>query len=271
MLSLPQPFFDDNPVGRMTTRVTNDVNSINEMYTSVLVQFCKDLLVIVGILIVMFFLNKELTLIMFIFTLIVGYVAVKFRMRLKSVYRKVRISIAKLNAYVQESVSGIILIKLYSREKSNLDRFKEVNNENYRANMDQLFAFATFRPVIECISVLSVGLILWYGGRNVISLNLSLGALIAFLYYTRMLFRPIQELAEEVVRKLGVRSRRGLLHPVRPLIYVEPCSRRGDGAGAAGPPHAPGAGDPRTGCYQDDSHRDRPADDQGARAAAPAA
>jgi len=196
ILSLPQPFFDKNPVGRLTTRVTNDVNSINEMYTSVLVQFCKDLLVIIGILIVMFFLNKELTLMMFIFTLIVGYVAVKFRMRLKNVYRKVRISIAKLNAYVQESVSGIILIKLYSREQSNLQRFKEVNNENFRANMDQLFAFATFRPIIEFISIFSVGLILWYGGRNVISLNLSLGALIAFLYYVRMLFRPIQELAE---------------------------------------------------------------------------
>ena len=196
ILSLPQPFFDKNPVGRLTTRITNDINSINEMYTSVLVQFCKDLLVIIGILIVMFFLNKELALMMFIFTLIVGYVAIKFRMRLKNVYRKVRISIAKLNAYIQESVSGIILIKLYNREQSNLDRFKVVNNENYRANMDQLFAFATFRPIIEFISIFSVGLILWYGGRNVISLNLSLGELIAFLYYVRMLFRPIQELAE---------------------------------------------------------------------------
>jgi ABC-type multidrug transport system fused ATPase/permease subunit len=144
----------------------------------------------------MFFLNKELALMMFIFTLIVGYVAIKFRMRLKNVYRKVRISIAKLNAYVQESVRGIILIKLYNREQSNLQRFKEVNNENFRANMDQLFAFATFRPIIEFISIFSIGLILWYGGRNVISLNLSLGALIAFLYYVRMLFRPIQELAE---------------------------------------------------------------------------
>ena len=196
ILSLPQPFFDKNPVGRLTTRITNDVNSINEMYTSVLVQFCKDILVIIGILIVMFFLNKELALMMFIFTLIVGYVAIKFRMRLKNVYRKVRISIAKLNAYVQESVRGIILIKLYNREQSNLQRFKEVNNENFRANMDQLFAFATFRPIIEFISIFSIGLILWYGGRNVISLNLSLGALIAFLYYVRMLFRPIQELAE---------------------------------------------------------------------------
>jgi len=196
ILSLPQTFFDKNPVGRLTTRVTNDINAINEMYTSVLVQFCKDILVILGILIVMFFLNKMLALIMVVFTLIVAYTAVKFRMRLKYVYRKVRISIAKLNAYVQESIRGIILIKLYNREENNLDRFKVVNNENFRANMDQLFAFATFRPVIEFISIFSVAVILWYGGRNVLALNLTFGALIAFLYYVRMLFRPIQELAE---------------------------------------------------------------------------
>lgn len=197
ILSLPQTFFDKNPVGRLSTRVTNDVNAINEMYTSVFVQFCKDLVVIMGILIIMFILNRELTVLMFIFTIIVGYTAVKFRMRLKDVYRRVRISIAKLNSYVQESIRGITLIKLYNRESNNFIRFKEVNEENFSANMDQLFAFATFRPIIEFISIFSIAVILWYGGRNVISLNITLGALIAYLYYARMLFRPIQELAEK--------------------------------------------------------------------------
>ena len=197
ILSLPQAFFDKNPVGRLSTRVTNDVNAINELYTSVLVQFCKDLVVILGILIIMFILNRKLTVLMFIFTLIVGYTALKFRMRLKDVYRKVRISIAKLNSYVQESIRGITLIKLYNRESNNFMRFKAVNDENFSANMDQLFAFATFRPIIEFISIFSIAVILWYGGRNVISLNITLGALIAYLYYVRMLFRPIQELAEK--------------------------------------------------------------------------
>jgi ABC-type multidrug transport system fused ATPase/permease subunit len=196
ILSLPQSFFDKNPVGRLTTRVTNDVNAINEMYTSVLVQFFQDILVIVGVLIVMFYMNKTLTLFIIVLTVLLGIVAALFRMKLKNVYRKVRKTIAKLNAFVQESIRGIVLVKLYMREKENFERFKEVNSENYNANMDQLFAFATFRPIIEFISVFAVALILWYGGLSVLKLELTLGALIAYLYYIRMLFRPILELAE---------------------------------------------------------------------------
>lgn len=196
VLSLPQPFFDKNPVGRLTTRVTNDVNAINEMYTSVLVQFFKDILVIIGVLAVMFHLNTNLTLLIIVLTLFVGVASALFRMKLKTVYRDLRRTIAKLNAFVQESVRGIVLIKLYLREKENLRRFDEVNGENYKANMDQLFAFATFRPIIEFISVFAIGVILWYGGLSVLNLELTLGALIAYLYYVRMLFRPILELAE---------------------------------------------------------------------------
>jgi len=197
ILTLPQSYFDRNPVGRTTTRVTNDINAINEMYTSVLVQFIKDILVVLGVLVVMFFLNKNLTLFIFGLTVIIGITAILFRMRLKTVYREVRISIAKLNAFVQESVRGIVLIKLYEKEKTNFKKFKSVNNQNFKANMDQLWAYATFRPIIEFASLFAIALILWYGGLNVITLDLTLGALIAYIYYVRMLFRPIQELAEK--------------------------------------------------------------------------
>lgn len=196
VLTLPQAFFDKNPVGRLTTRVTNDVNAINEVYTSVLVQFFKDVIVIFGVLIVMFYMNRVLTLFILVLTVILGVVAALFRMRLKTVYRNVRKTIAKLNSFVQESIRGIVLIKLYMREKQNLERFKGVNRENYNANMDQLFAFATFRPIIEFISVFAVALILWYGGLSVLRLELSLGALLAYLSYIKMLFGPIVELAE---------------------------------------------------------------------------
>ncbi|MBI4228855.1 MAG: ABC transporter ATP-binding protein [Deltaproteobacteria bacterium] len=196
ILSLPQSFFDKNPVGRLSTRVTNDVNAINEMYTSVLVQFLKDVLVIFGVLILMFYLNRNLTVFILVLTIIVGVVGALFRMRLKTVYRNVRRTVAQLNAFVQESVRGIVLIKLYGKENKNFERFRDVNRENYKANMDQLWAFATFRPVIEFVSVFAVALILWYGGLSVMSLNLTLGALIAYLYYVRMLFRPIVELTE---------------------------------------------------------------------------
>jgi len=179
ILKLPQTFFDKNPVGRLSTRVTNDVNAINEMYTSVMVQFFKDILVVIGVFVVMYFMNKTLTVFVFILTLLMLIFASLFRMKLKTVYRDVRISIAKLNAFVQESVRGIILI------------------ENYKANMDQLWVYATFRPFIEFTSVFTVAFILWYGGLKVLTLDLTLGALIAYLYYVRLLFRPIMELAEK--------------------------------------------------------------------------
>jgi ATP-binding cassette subfamily B multidrug efflux pump len=197
ILSLPQTFFDKNPVGRLSTRVTNDVDAINEMYTSVLVQILKDVLVIFGVLILMFCMNRNLTVFILCLTVVVGIVGALFRMRLKTVYRNVRKTIAQLNAFVQESVRGIVLIKLYGKEGKNFERFRDVNRHNYDANMDQLWAFATFRPIIEFISVFSVALILWYGGLSVMSLGLTLGALIAYLYYVRMLFRPIVELTEK--------------------------------------------------------------------------
>ncbi|MCI0454167.1 MAG: ABC transporter ATP-binding protein/permease [Candidatus Dadabacteria bacterium] len=196
LLTLPQPFFDKNPVGRLTTRVTNDVNAINEMYTSVIVQFFKDLLVILGVLVVMFNMNRNLTLIIITLTIIFGIVGLIFRMKLKSVYRNVRKSIAKLNAFVQESIRGVTIIRLYNRESENFLRFSGVNQENYKANMDQLFAFATFRPIIEFLSTIAIALILWYGGLSILKLDLTIGALIAYLAYIRMLFGPIVELAE---------------------------------------------------------------------------
>jgi len=196
VMSLPQTFFDKNPVGRLTTRVTSDVNAINEMYTSVMVQFFKDILVVIGIFIVMFYMNEELTYYVIILTILMGFFAGLFRMKLKTVYRDIRRSIAKLNAFVQESVRGIVLIKLYNREMENYEKFKGVNRENYKANMDQLWVYATFRPFIEFTSVFTVAFILWYGGMEVLRLDITLGALIAYLYYVRMLFRPIMELAE---------------------------------------------------------------------------
>ncbi len=196
IMTLPQSFFDKNPVGRLTTRVTSDVNAINEMYTSVMVQFFKDILVVIGIFIVMFYMNKELTFYVIILTVLMGFFAGLFRMKLKTVYRDIRISIAKLNAFVQESVRGIVLIKLYNREMENYEKFRGVNRENYKANMDQLWVYATFRPFIEFTSVFTVAFILWYGGMEVLRLDITLGALIAYLYYVRMLFRPIMELAE---------------------------------------------------------------------------
>ena len=219
LLSLPQSFFDKNPVGRLTTRVTSDVNAINEMYTSVMVQFFKDVLVVIGIFIVMFYMDRELTLYVVILTVLMAVFAGLFRMKLKTVYREIRISIAKLNAFVQESVRGIVLIKLYNREMENFEKFKGVNRENYKANMAQLWVYATFRPFIEFTSVFTVAFILWFGSMEVLRLDITLGALIAYLYYVRMLFRPIMELAE---RYNIFQSAAAATENLYDLVQVEP-------------------------------------------------
>ena len=196
-LSLPQEYFDRNPVGRITTRVTNDVNAINEMYTSVLVHFVKDVIIVAGILAIMFRMNIGLTLVIVALTAFLAFVASVFRMKLRAVYRNIRTSIGKLNAFVQESLRGIVLLKLYGKEERNFERFREVNRENYRANIQQLWVYVVFRPFIEYVSIAATGIILWYGGLGVTRLELTLGSLIAFLYYVRMIFRPIQELSEK--------------------------------------------------------------------------
>ena len=197
ILSLPQEYFDRNPVGRITTRVTNDVNAINEMYTSVLIHFIKDIIIIIGTLVIMFRMNVGLTLIIVGLTVFLGFVVSIFRMKLRLVYREIRMTIARLNTFVAESMRGIVLLKLYGKEERNFEKFWEVNRENYRANIQQLWVYVFFRPTIEYVGIAATGIILWYGAIRVMDLDLSLGGLLAFLYYVRMIFKPIQELSEK--------------------------------------------------------------------------
>ena len=197
ILSLPQVYFDRNPVGRITTRVTNDINAINDMYTSVLIHFIKDVIIIVGILVMMFAMDAGLALIIVGLTIFLIFVVSIFRTKLRAVYRDIRSTISRLNTFVAESVRGIVLIKLYGKEERNFERFWKVNRENYRANIRQLWVYVIFRPSIEYVSIAATGIILWYGAIRVSDLDLSLGALLAFLYYVRMIFKPIQELSEK--------------------------------------------------------------------------
>ena len=197
ILSLPQEYFDRNPVGRITTRVTNDVNAINEMYTSVLIHFIKDIIIIIGTLVIMFTMNVGLTLIIVALTVFLGFVVSIFRMKLRLVYREIRMTIARLNTFVAESMRGIVLLKLYGKEERNFEKFWEVNRENYRANIQQLWVYVFFRPSVEYVGIAATGIILWYGAIRVMDLDLSLGALLAFLYYVRMIFKPIQDLSEK--------------------------------------------------------------------------
>ena len=196
ILRLPLSYFDRTPVGRLVTRVTNDVAAINEMYTSMLVNLFRDLFLIVGVLVIMFGFDWRLGLV--VLTLFPGIVlaAFEFRNRVRVAYRAVRRQIARLNAYLQESISGIRIIQVFVQEARANARFREINVGKYRADMRQLLTFAVFRPLMSFLSSFAIALVIWYGGLRVLGGSLSLGALTAFIQYVRMLFNPILDLAQ---------------------------------------------------------------------------
>jgi ATP-binding cassette subfamily B multidrug efflux pump len=194
--SLHLAFFDRNPVGRLVTRATNDVEAINEAFTQVFAELTKDVLLLVGIIVIMMMINFRLALICFIVIPILLVVTFYFRIRARNIYRLVRTKLANLNARLQENLSGIRVIRIFTKEKENLENFDDVNKEYLTANLKQVMLMSFFRPLIEIISSLGIGLVLYYGGGNVITGKVSLGVLVAFISYVEMFFRPIRQLTE---------------------------------------------------------------------------
>ena len=189
-------FFDRNPVGRLVTRATNDVEAINEAFTQVFARLSRDVLLLLGIIIIMLTINLRLALITFIVIPFLLIITFYFRIRARVIYREVRIKLARLNARLQENLSGIRVIKIFNRQKSNLDSFDGINEEYLKANLKEVLLMSFFRPFIEIISSVGIGLILYYGGGQVITGKVSLGVLVAFITYVEMFFRPIRELTE---------------------------------------------------------------------------
>ncbi len=197
IVSLPQDYFDKENVGRITTRVTNDINALTEFYTNVLVQFLKEVLVFFGILLVIFQFNSNLAFIMVGINIFIIIFALLYKKRLRRVYIKLRKTIAQLNVFISETVRGLSLLKVYGKEKRNFERFEEQSNKNFEVNMEQMYTFAIFRPMIEFMYAFSLSLVVWFGGRLIIENDLSIGGLLAIIFYIRMLFRPILELADK--------------------------------------------------------------------------
>jgi len=196
VLRLPLRYFDHAPVGRLVTRVTNDVNAINEMFTSMLVSLFSNIFLVLGILVVMFQLEWRLALVILALFPFIVFAAWQFRNRVRSAYRQVRKQIARLNAYLQESVSGMRIIQVFVQEHQSNERFAEINQSKYVAQMRQMMTFAVFRPLMSFLSSFAIALVVWYGGFNVLRGSLSLGALTAFIQYVRMLFEPVLHLSE---------------------------------------------------------------------------
>ncbi len=197
ILRLPVPFFDKNPVGRIVTRATNDILAINQMYTDVLIYLFRDILMAVGIFIIMLKMNIRLSFLILLLVPLLVALTTWFQNAARKQFRKVRKAIARINAFIQEHISGIEVVRLLGAEKVVTRKFDGVNREYYDATIGLIYIFGTFRPAVELLRSMGLALIIWYGGGQVIREALSFGALVAFISYVRMFFQPIIELADK--------------------------------------------------------------------------
>jgi ATP-binding cassette subfamily B protein/subfamily B ATP-binding cassette protein MsbA len=190
-------FFDKNPIGRLVTRVTNDMDALNEMYTAVLVNLFKDVFLLVGIIIVMLKMNVELALVSFAMLPVIFTVTAIFRKKAREAYRAARVRLARINATMAENISGMRTIQIFGRERKKFQEFDKVNNDYFRAGMQELRVYAIFRPAMDLISSLALALLIWFGGRRVMWGTLEFGMLFAFTNYLQQFFRPINDLTEK--------------------------------------------------------------------------
>ena len=194
--SLRLKYFDTTPIGTSTTRTINDIETINTVFSQGAITIIADLLTVFVVLAVMFSTSVQLTLICLTtmpFLILATYI---FKEKVKASYQIVRTQISKKNAFLQERISGMRIVQIFNAEKQEADKFREINREYTQANLNSIFYYAVFFPVVEIISATALGLMVWWGARGVISDTVSLGALVAFPIYLSMLFRPIRMLAD---------------------------------------------------------------------------
>jgi len=190
-------FYDKNPVGRLVTRVTTDVDALNEMFTSGVVSIFEDIFVLTGILIIMLFVNWKLALITFAVLPFIAMATKLFRDRVRDSYRRIRVAVARINAHMQEHVSGMMVLQLFNREEKAFETFSDVNAQHMEAFKDAIMAHAVYYPVVEILSSIAIASVIWFGGRGVIHNVTTLGALVAFMQYAQRFFRPIQDFSEK--------------------------------------------------------------------------
>ena len=190
-------FYDRNPVGRLMTRVTTDVDVINDLFTSGVVSIFGDVFTLAGIMIVMLTMDWRLALVSFAVLPLIFLVTQWFRRHVRESYRTVRRLIARINAYLQEHITGMGTVQLFRREARAYREFERINDGHRVANVDSIFFYAVFYPAIEVIGAIAAALTIWYGGRSVLQGSLTLGSLVAFLLYSQRFFRPISDMSEK--------------------------------------------------------------------------
>ena len=190
-------FYDRNPVGRLMTRVTSDVDVLNDLFTAGVVAIFGDVFTLFGIMIVMLGMNAKLALASFVVLPLIVLVTQWFRRNVRESYRVVRALIARINAYLQENLTGMSTVQLFRREPLNFERFEHINREHRDANIQSIFFYAVFYPAIELVGALAASIIIWFGGLQVMEGALTLGVLVAFLQYSARFYRPISDMSEK--------------------------------------------------------------------------
>jgi ATP-binding cassette subfamily B protein len=190
-------FYDRNPVGRLMTRVTTDVDVINDLFTSGVVAAFGDLFMLIGIMVTLLWMDWRLALATFSVLPVILVLAQWFRRNVRESYRKVRLRIARINAFLNEHINGMATVQLFRRESADYVRFEAINREHRDANVEQIFFYAVFLPAVEFVAAVATALILWFGGGLVMSGALTLGTLVAFVLYAGRFFRPISDMSEK--------------------------------------------------------------------------
>jgi ATP-binding cassette subfamily B multidrug efflux pump len=190
-------FYDKNPVGRLITRLTTDVDSLNELFTSGLVEVLGDIVLIAGALGMMFYFNWRLAIVSLLVVPLLIAATAWFRRGAREGFRQVRTKIARLNAFTQEHISGAQTVQLFNREEKAFNQFSEINASYRQANIDTIFYYAVFYPMVNLISAIGIAAIVWYGGGQVIQNAITVGTLVAFLQYTQRLWQPIQDISDK--------------------------------------------------------------------------
>ena len=197
MLGLDLAFFHENPSGKLVTRLTNDVQNMHEMFTSVIVTLFNDAIRIIGILILLFWLNWRLALMMTLLLPVILIATFWFSKMARNVFREIRTNLARINSYLQEAISGISLIQMFQREKDSETSFVSLNQNYFQSAMHQIKIFGIFMPLLDIISSTATGIIIWYGGVQILEGKMTIGILVAFLSYMRLFFQPLRELAQK--------------------------------------------------------------------------
>ncbi|MBI4263823.1 MAG: ABC transporter ATP-binding protein [Acidobacteria bacterium] len=190
-------FYDRNPVGRLMTRVTTDVDVLNDLFTSGVVSVVGDVFTLVGIMAVLLWMDWRLALVAFAVLPLIVLITQWFRVNVRESYREVRVWIARINAYLQERVTGMATVQLFRREARDFEAFDEIDRRHRDANVASIFYYAVFFPAIELVGALAAALIIWVGGGWVLEDTLTLGSLVAFLLYSQRFFRPISDMSEK--------------------------------------------------------------------------